>query len=225
MKLLVFDTCFNKSYITLRENNEIIETRIIKSDDTNYHSAYLIPEIRNILKRNNLLMNDIDALGVNIGPGSFTGIRASITIARVLAQQTNAKIVGVPSLEVLSKINKSEKDTLVITDARKNKVYIGLYSKQNKILISPKLEEKENIFSYINDNIFIITDATINEFLKEKDKTSTIYEDCNDNIGLYLSEIAYNKLLQQEEDYHWAKVKPLYIQQPSITRPKENKNV
>ena len=73
MKTLVFDTCFNKTYLVLKFDNNILASEIIDSTDTNYHSAYLIPKIRDVLKQNSLLIKDLDAIGVNIGPGSFTG--------------------------------------------------------------------------------------------------------------------------------------------------------
>lgn len=224
MKILVFDTCFNKSYIVLREDNTILSSKIINSTEDNYHSAYVIPEIRNILKDNNIQIKDLEAIGINIGPGSFTGIRAGITIARVLAQQTNLKLIGIESLMILSKLNKTEKKSLIVTDARKNKVYTALYDKQNT-LIKPKLEDKENIIKYIDNNTYIISDKTINKYLNELNIESTIYEENDGNFGLYLSEITYNKIKENKEDFNWAKVKPLYIQQPSITKPKEIKNV
>ncbi|MGM9994744.1 MAG: tRNA (adenosine(37)-N6)-threonylcarbamoyltransferase complex dimerization subunit type 1 TsaB [Candidatus Avigastranaerophilus sp.] len=225
MKLLVFDTCFNKTYIALREDNEVIAHKTIESNEENYHSAYLIPEIINILKDKKLLIKDIDAIGVNIGPGSFTGIRAGITIARVFAQQANIKLIGIPSAEILAKINKSETKTLVITDARKNKVYISLYNEKGDAVINPKLEEKDKIFEYIKKPICIITDKSIGEYLKENNIDSILYEENDDNFGLYLSELCYKKLKDNNSDFNWAKVKPLYIQQPSITKPKEAKNV
>ena len=224
MKILVFDTCFNKSYIVLREDNTILSSKIINSTEDNYHSAYVIPEIRNILKDNNIQIKDLEAIGINIGPGSFTGIRAGITIARVLAQQTNLKLIGIESLMILSKLNKTEKKSLIVTDARKNKVYTALYDKQNT-LIKPKLEDKENIIKYIDNNTYIISDKTINKYLNELNIESTIYEENDENFGLYLSEITYNKIKENKEDFNWAKVKPLYIQQPSITKPKEIKTV
>ena len=51
------------------------------------------------------------------------------------------------------------------------------------------------------------------------------YENCSDNLGEFLSDIVSHKLKTQNEDFNWAKVKPLYIQKPSITKPKELKNV
>ena len=223
MKTLVFDTCFNKSYIVMNIDGKIIANEQIESTDSNYHSAYLIPKIRDILKFNNIKISDLDAIGVNIGPGSFTGIRAGITIARVLAQQTNIKLVGITSLEILSKINETNSETIVILDARKNKLYFAKYE-GNKEIIAPKLIDKDDIELYINKKSTIITDSVISQFLNEKNILSINYEQKDNRLGLILSEIVSERLLRNEEDYNWAKVKPLYIQKPSITKPKENKN-
>ena len=223
MKTLVFDTCFNKSYIVMNIDGEIIANEQIESTDSNYHSAYLIPKIRDILKLNNIKISDLDAIGVNIGPGSFTGIRAGITIARVLAQQTNIKLVGITSLEILSKINETNSETIVILDARKNKLYFAKYS-GNIEIIAPKLIDKDDIELYINKHSTIITDSVISQFLNEKNILSINYEQKDNRLGLILSEIVSERLLKNEDNYNWAKVKPLYIQKPSITKPKENKN-
>lgn len=224
MKTLVFDTCFNKSYIVLSDNEKIINAEIIQSTDANYHSAFLIPKIRDFLKTNNLQIKDLDAIGVNIGPGSFTGIRAGITIARVMAQQANLKLIGITSLEILSKLAENKGNTIVTLDARKNKVYFAQY-KNGEEIISACLIDKEELINRINNNTAIIADSSISSYLKENNIDSINYEISDYNLGLYLSEIVNNKLTLENDDFNWAKVKPLYIQKPSITKPKEIKNV
>ena len=224
MKTLVFDTCFNKTYLVLKSDEKILATEVIGSTDTNYHSAYLIPKIRDVLKQNSLLVKDLDAIGVNIGPGSFTGIRAGITIARVLSQQSNLKLVGVTSLEILSKLNSSDKKTIVVTDARKNKVYFAEYQ-NSETITEPKLVEKEELFEKITNDDFVIADSSISNYLLENSIKALVYENCTDNLGLFLSDIVDIKLKTQNDDFNWAKVKPLYIQKPSISKPKELKNV
>ena len=220
MKILVFDTCFNKSYIVLKDNDKIIANLNIESSDSNYHSAYLIPSMRDILRKNNLQIKDLDAIGVNIGPGSFTGIRAGITIARVLAQQTNIKLVGVTSLKILSKINKQSGKTIVVLDARKNKVYFAKYE-NNKEVISPILVDKEELILKLKEEAIIITDKSISQFLTENNISSILYEENDSELGIFLSDIVSEELNTNIDDFNWAKVKPMYIQKPSITKPKE----
>ena len=222
MLTLVFDTCFTKSYIVLKKDDCVLNSTIIESTDTNYHSVFLIPKIRDILKENNLLIKDLDAIGVNIGPGSFTGIRAGITIARVLAQQVNTKLVGVSSLEILSKLNTTNKKTIVVTDARKNNVYYSEYENAS-VVVQPCLIEKESLVERITPVCVVVSDSSINNYLAQNNISSIVYEDSTENLGLFLSDIVTSKLLNEQNDFNWAKIKPLYIQKPSITKPKEIK--
>lgn len=224
MLILNFDTCFNKTYITLRNNENIIENIVVSSTDKDYHSVFLIPKIRDILRKNNILIKDLTAIGVNIGPGSFTGIRAGITIARVLAQQANLKLVGVPSLQILSKINKNGVNTTVILDARKNKVYFAEYD-GDKTVTEPMLVEVDLLVEKTDKNSFIVTDSKMYELLKENGLNSVKYEENDSDLGLYLDDITYKMLKNSDNDFNWAKVKPLYIQPPSISKPKAVKNV
>lgn len=224
MLILNFDTCFNKTYITLRNNENIIENIVVSSTEKDYHSVFLIPKIRDILRKNNILIKDLTAIGVNIGPGSFTGIRAGITIARVLAQQACLKLVGVPSLQILSKINKNGGKTTVILDARKNKVYFAEYD-GDKTITEPMLVEVDLLVEKTDKNSFIVTDSKMYELLKENGLNSVKYEENDSDLGLYLDDITYKMLKNSDNDFNWAKVKPLYIQPPSISKPKAVKNV
>lgn len=201
MKILAFDTCLDKTYITLSEDDKIIESKIILSDGENYHSAYLISTIVEILKSNNLEPKDIDMIATDIGPGSFTGIRACTTVARVLAQQLDIKAVGVSSLEILSKILGG--NDLVALDARKNKAYIF----DGKILGAIELEEVDKIVKGRK----VISDNSLFERLKENASEVVPYQQGEYPLGEILAKLALEK---QETD--WRKLKPLYIQPPPV---------
>jgi len=60
----------------------------------------------------------------------------------------------------------------------------------------------------------------LGEFLKDNGVEALNYEDNDEKLGEFLSEIVEEKLKNTNEDYNWAKVKPLYIQPPSISKPK-----
>ena len=201
MKILAFDTCLDKTYITLSEDDKIIESKIILSNGENYHSAYLISTIVEILKSNNLEPKDVDMIATDIGPGSFTGIRACTTVARVLAQQLDIKAVGVSSLEILSKILGG--NDLVALDARKNKAYIF----DGKILGAIELEEVDKIVKGRK----VISDNSLFERLKENASEVVSYQQGEYPLGEILAKLALEK---QETD--WRKLKPLYIQPPPV---------
>lgn len=201
MNLLAFDTCLDKTYITLNNGNKIIKSEVIFSDGENYHSAYLISTIVKVLKEAGLEPKDIDVIATDIGPGSFTGIRACVTVARVLAQQLDIKTVGVSSLEILSNI-LGDSD-LVALDARKNKAYI--YDGEVKGAI--ELEEVDKIVKGRR----VITDNSLKERLNQFADSAISYQEGNYPLGDILSKIALEK-----EQTEWAKLKPLYIQPPPV---------
>lgn len=205
MILLAFDTCLDKTYITLRDDNKILATEIIKSDENCYHSAYLISTIKKVLKENNLRPKNLEAVAINIGPGSFTGIRACTTVARVMAQQLNIKAVGVSSLEILSRAKNDE--YVIALDARKNKAYY--YDK--KIYGAVELEEVDEKLKNKN----VITDDRLFERFKDLGKNVISYQQADFNLGLVLSDIAVEKL--KTEECMWQKLMPLYIQPPPVT--------
>lgn len=221
MKILTFDTSLNKTYITYGEDENIIFSKILSSDEEKYHSAYLIPELLDLFKKQNITFNDIDVIGINEGPGSFTGIRICTVIARTAAQQTEGKVVPVPSLEILSRINTGNKKSLVLLDARKNKVYAAIYNNSGDVVKAPHALNVEDLQDLINsDNFTIITDSSMHAKLLEKNINSTNYEADNYELGKYLYRIICEKI-KTDTDFHWAKAKPLYIQPPSITMPKK----
>ena len=201
MKTLAFDTCLDKTYITLNDGDKIIKSEIIFSDGENYHSAYLISTIVKVLKEAGLEPKDLDIIATDIGPGSFTGIRACVTVARVLAQQLNIKAVGVSSLEILSQILGD--NDLVALDARKNKAYI--YDGEVKGAI--ELEEVDKIVKGRR----VITDNSLKSRLSRNAELAISYQEGNYPLGDILSKLASSK-----KETEWAKLKPLYIQPPPV---------
>ena len=205
MKILAFDTCLDKMYVTLAQDEKIISSKIVTNKDNKYHSAFLISTIKNILKDNNLTPQNIDAIATNIGPGSFTGIRACTTVARMLAQQLNIPAVGIPSLNILAKINNSNQPTAVILDARKNSAYLLIDEKYYQKAVA--LEQIQEILK--QNNYFIITD---NKLMEQFGGIS--YQQEEYPLGDYLAQLAFEQLKKQE--CKWQELKPLYIQPPPM---------
>ena len=116
MILLNFDTALNKTYVAISNNGELITSKIVENTEDNYHSAFLLSTIKEVLKENDLTPQDVNLIGVNVGPGSFTGIRAALTVAKVMAQELSIKIVPVESLEILSKIRLPFSVFIIIAD-------------------------------------------------------------------------------------------------------------
>ena len=205
MKILAFDTCLDKTYITLAEDDKVLRSETIVSDGQNYHSAYLISTIVKVLKELNLTPKDIDMIATDIGPGSFTGIRACTTVARVLAQQLDIKAVGVSSLEILSKILGG--NDLVALDARKNKAYIY----DGDITGAIELEQVDEL---VKGRTLITDNSLLERFSQFTDKAVS-YQVSDYPLGEILAHLAYEKAIDNDKT-DWRKLKPLYIQPPPV---------
>lgn len=204
MKILVFDTCLDKMYVSLADDDKILTSKIVTNKDNKYHSAFLISTIKEVLKENNLRPEDIDAIGTNIGPGSFTGIRACTTVARMMAQQLNIQAVGVTSLEILSHLNNTDKKTMVALDARKNCAYLYIDGSINGAV---DLENVKKLLS--EENYYLITDDKLQKILG-----GDSYQQGEYQLGEILAKLSYNKLKQGFAK--WQELKPLYIQPPGV---------
>ena len=204
MKILAFDTCLDKMYVTLAQDEKILESKIVTNQDNKYHSAFLISTIRDILHENNIEPKDLDAIGTNVGPGSFTGIRACTTVARMMAQQLDIKACGISSLEILEQINPTQKPTMVALDARKNSAYL-LYN--GKIHGAVQLEEIKNLLT--EKDYYLITDDKL-----QKELGGISYQQEEYQLGEILAKLAFKKLKMQE--CKWQELKPLYIQPPPM---------
>lgn len=109
------------------ENGIIAETSLSVKKN---HSNIVMPIIDNLFKISDLTINDIDKIAVAIGPGSFTGVRIALGIAKGLAMALNKPLIAVNELDILEAIASGNKNEIIpLIDARKERVY---YKYQNK---------------------------------------------------------------------------------------------
>ena len=190
-------------YVVLKKNDNILSSKVIENTQTHYHSAYLISTIADTLNENGISPQEITLIAINIGPGSFTGIRACTTVARVFAQASGCKTVGVSSLEILSKITDVS-NPLVALDARKNKAYLFY---DNEIKGAVELEKVKELAE--SGKYTVITDDRLQPLLG-----GTSYQQGEYALGEILTNLAEEKI--KNEDGDWHNLHPLYIQPPPM---------
>ncbi len=203
MNILALCSALNNSYLALEKNGEII-SEIIKSDE-NYHSLYLVEHIKNILKNNNTEMKDIDYIAVNVGPGSFTGIRVALTVAKVMAGELNVPIVPLNTAEILLEAFKAD---IYMSDARRDMYFIG---DKNKIDLIYKDKADEVIK---NSSAKIVCDKRLSEIIPN----AICYETEEKDLGKVILKIAKEKYNSNNDKsiFNYMNVKANYIQTPPI---------
>ena len=119
MKVLGIDTSTRTTAIGLIEDDEVLAEYNLRGRVS--HSESVTDMIEEIFKKFEFSLDDIDLIAVGIGPGSFTGLRIGITIAKVLAFSLDKDLIGVSSL-VANGMSDYGK-VAAIVDARRGNVY------------------------------------------------------------------------------------------------------
>ncbi|MFB6500138.1 tRNA (adenosine(37)-N6)-threonylcarbamoyltransferase complex dimerization subunit type 1 TsaB [Bacillus haynesii] len=142
MTILAIDTSNLTLGVALIKDGKMIAEHI--SHLKKNHSVRAMPAIDELLKECGLEPNDLTQIAVAKGPGSYTGVRIGVTIAKTLAWSLNIPIKTVSSLEVLAANGRFFQGLICpLFDARRGQVYTGLYKYRDGKLHG--LEEDQNI--------------------------------------------------------------------------------
>ncbi len=161
MKILAADASTRIISISVLDNKEL-KAGIHKQFDRNQGST-LIPTIKKLLDKARYDITDINLFCVGLGPGSFTGLRISLSAMRTLSITLKRPIIGIPSFDVIAYgLSGKGTDICVIFDAKQNKVYARFY-KQAAGGIKPVsgflLDDFANIIKKIKQKTTIAGDA------------------------------------------------------------------
>lgn len=129
--------------VGLVKDNKLID--YISYPANRKQSELMVGEIKNILERNNLKAKEIKEVVVTIGPGSYTGIRIALTIAKTLAFSLDVPLYPISTL--LSQKVKNKK-TISLINARSNRSYIAIYDSDETIILKDTIWTNEEVLSW-----------------------------------------------------------------------------
>lgn len=157
--ILYIDTSSNYLYTGIVDKGNLICE--IKKEYGHELSEYALPEIVSMFENNNLKPQDIEQIVVVNGPGSFTGIRIGITIAKVYAWSLHICIKTISSLEAMMLSNQDNRYKVPIIDARRGYVFGAVYDDKNRQIIKPQHIKLDELKQKLEDNkeyIYITND-------------------------------------------------------------------
>ena len=108
-------------------------------------SEHMIPELDALLKKNNVNRNDISSVVVAIGPGSYTGVRIAVSIAKVMSLAIDVPIYPVSSLRILK---KDDEPSICVINARSSRSYFGVYQ-GSEVLVNDVIKTNDEVLDYI----------------------------------------------------------------------------
>ncbi len=146
MYRILLDSSNKKLAVGVSKDDQLIDS--IEYEAWQRQSETMIPEIDKILKRNHIQNEEIEAVVVSIGPGSYTGVRIALTIAKVMALSLSCKLYSVSSLQIL---RDGDKPSICLINARSNRSYIGVYSGEN-IEVEDTIWKNDEVLEFVSSH-------------------------------------------------------------------------
>ena len=128
MNILAFDTSTLRASLALRGRDGEIWTS--STDPAQRHGRLLLPTIQALLDEAGLRANELNAIAVGVGPGSYTGLRVGVVAAKTLAYATGAQLLALDSLEFFARSAPSLAGRLsILIDAQRGDFHVADYDR------------------------------------------------------------------------------------------------
>lgn len=163
MTTLFIDTSSHSLSIGLIVDGLVYEKKI---SAINEHSKYASAFIEELFKDNNIKPEEINQIMVTNGPGSFTGLRIGVTIAKVYAWALNKNVIPISTLKAYALSQHNSDYYISIIDARRDYLFAAIYDKNyNEILKETYISKLEllDIIDKLDGDKLIIGDISINK--------------------------------------------------------------
>ena len=132
--------------VGLMKDDELLDFVSYESWQT--QSENMIPEIDALLKKHNISRKDLDGIIVSVGPGSYTGVRIALTIAKVAALALDIPVYPVSSLRVLK---DNDEPSICLINARSGRSYFAVCEGEN-IIEEDTIKTNEDVLLYISEH-------------------------------------------------------------------------
>ncbi len=218
--LLNIDTALDTACVSIAKDGRILQEAV--NNNQKDHAAFLQPAIQLILKNANLTLQEIDAIAVVEGPGSYTGLRVGMASAKGLCFALNKPLITVGTLDVLAwqainqlKIIQIDTPTLFcpMIDARRMEVFTGVYDMALNALLLPctVIVEKKSFTNLLLKNKIIFFGNGSAKWEQLCDNENALFCELKNNT-LYMSQLSFKKYLKNQfADI--AYIEPLYVKE------------
>ena len=143
---ILLDSSNTDLFVGLIDNDKIIDSTFYEC--WQMQSEYMIVELNKLLEKNNYNKESIQDIIASIGPGSYTGVRIAITIAKIIGVALKCKVYPVSSLRVLADYNKH---CACVINARNGRSFFGAFYK-NKIIVEDCIKTNDEVLKFLEDN-------------------------------------------------------------------------
>ena len=215
MLILAFDTSLESCSLTLSKNREILTQNIVFQNFGS--SEIIIPMMQQQIEKAQIQYKDINFIGISKGPGSYTGIRVGIAVAKGLSLALKIPVVGISSLNIIayeaSEFFKSQLEIVAVNKARNQEVYFQHFSPKAEPKSPPRRIKISDLNVFLSKKKYIITGNFVNEISNMINKKQiTIYKSKTNKFypSTIISNII-NDLIDSDTNLESYDPEPIYL--------------
>ncbi|MCK4661660.1 MAG: tRNA (adenosine(37)-N6)-threonylcarbamoyltransferase complex dimerization subunit type 1 TsaB [Bacteroidales bacterium] len=230
--ILNIETATNICSVALGKNGKLIAIK--ESDKDKSHASLLTVFIDEILKDNNYKASDIDAVAVSKGPGSYTGLRIGVSVAKGICFGIEKPLIEISTLQSLAlsilsndeyktlNINKKQAWLCPMLDARRMEVYCAIFDYQNIIKrdISADIINKESFKDILTKREVVFFGNGSNKCKEILINNNSYFIDNINSSAKYMINLA-EELFNKNEFVDTAYFEPFYLKDFVATTPKK----
>jgi tRNA threonylcarbamoyladenosine biosynthesis protein TsaB len=218
--ILAIDTATRWAGLALHDETAVIAEYGWRC--VNNHTIELSPVIEDMLRRVDLEIGDLDGIAVAVGPGSYTGLRVGLALAKGLALAGQIPLIGVSTLDIMAfSVAQMSAQLLVAAEAGRTRVCATIYQWQDKQGWKPRrppvIDTWENILASIEKPTFFAGEITP-KATKLIRSSSPHFSVANPAVSTrragFLAEIGWQRLRQGQVD-DAASLAPIYLRDPA----------
>ncbi len=198
MKSLFIDTSTFFMNISVLEDKEVLAS--FHEEVHMDMASKIIPIIEELFLNLPFTIHDIDKIFVVNGPGSFTGVRVGVTVAKTMAWALKKTIVPLSSLEFLATTPVDTKYVIPAIDARRGYVYAGVYDRSMTVILKNQYMPYDELKSYLAEGTVVSYDVLEGKTTPHPDVSKIIELHKDDNgVNPHQLNPNYLKLTEAEE--------------------------
>jgi tRNA threonylcarbamoyladenosine biosynthesis protein TsaB len=205
MNILAMDTCFGACSVAV--SRDVAGAALQQSEFERRptgHAEVLMPMAERVMLSAGISFEQLEAIAVTTGPGSFTGMRIGIAAARALGLALSIPVIGIPTLEAMAHGAEADGAVLIAVDARNTQVYVQLFGANRRPVTSPQVLSTRDAAHLTNAATVCGTGAT---FVVASNPSLVLGQSDLQPSAVSVAELAATGRYQSD-------AKPLYLRAP-----------
>jgi tRNA threonylcarbamoyladenosine biosynthesis protein TsaB len=217
-QILCIETATSVCSVCLCNEKDVIALR--ESVDKFDHASKITIYIKEVLEESNIKIENLNAIALSMGPGSYTGLRIGASVAKSLCFGLEIPLITIDSCQILANYHEDAADISIgVIDARRQDIYLSVKDIQKDVLLPTSFEtlNSELFKPYEGKLISIAGDAAdkTSKFLTDQNIQNSIVT--NKSSASYLHKMAIDKYLEKKFT-NFQNFTPHYIKSANITK-------